>query len=203
MTDLEAIAAKYDTNGDGKLDANDAEYGKFGVWLDSNLDGNSDPGEFTSLADAGITSIDLVSDGIQTVEADGDVTVFGTASFTWADGSTGEVSDAGFTIGDDVSSMMDALLALGGEEAAANDNSGVVAGLQGAQELPNVAVIVDEVMADHAVDAMIDHFAGNQFADDHSAIAVEASYLDSASMALKIVGDAFAFGANRSEEHTS
>jgi len=192
MTDLEAIAAKYDDNGDGKLDAADSAYGKFGVWIDGDLDAVSDPGEFTSLADAGITSIDLVSDGIQTIEADGDVTVFGTSSFTWADGSTGEVSDAGFVTGGDANiGMMEALLALGGEEAAANDNSGVVAGLQGAQELPDVAAIVDDVMDGGFVDAMIDHIAG-----DHGAMAIEASYLDGAAMALKINGDAFAFGAN-------
>src|SRR3546814_16745868 len=131
MTDLEAIAAKYDTNGDGKLDANDAEYGKFGVWTDSNLDGNSDPGEFTSLADAGITSIDLVSDGIQTVEADGDVTVFGPSSFTWADGTTGAVSAAGFTVGGDISSLMEAMLATAGDEARATYHSGRVGGFQG------------------------------------------------------------------------
>jgi len=41
------------------------------------------------------------------------------------------------------------------------------------------------------VDAMIDHIAG-----DHGAMAIEASYLDGAAMALKINGDAFAFGAN-------
>lgn len=190
MTDLEAIAAKYDENGDNVLDANDSAYGKFGVWIDSDLDGNSDEGEFVTLSDAGITSIELVSDGIQEVAADGDVVVFGTASFTWADGSTGEVSDAGFYTGSDTdATMMEALLAVTTQEG---DNEQVeLASLDGAQEEAEVAAILEDVMSDGVVDAMIDQFAG-----DHGVTNVEASYLGDGALAYKIDGGAFVFDGN-------
>src|SRR3546814_17108367 len=86
--------------------------------------------------------------------------------------------------------MMEALLALTAEDAPANDNLSEVASLQGSQELPDVVSIVEDVMADGVIDAMIDHIAG-----DTGAMAVEASYLGSATMALKIDGGAFAFDA--------
>lgn len=96
LTDLEAVAARFDDNGDGVLDASDAAYAQFGVWQDANLNGVNDDGEFTTLADAGITSIGLVSDGIESEEANGDVTIFGQSVFTFANGQTGAVADAGF-----------------------------------------------------------------------------------------------------------
>jgi hypothetical protein len=170
MTDLEAVAARYDDNNDGVLDASDSAYGKFGVWLDSDLDGNSDAGEFVSLSDAGITSIELVSDGVLTSEADGDVTVFGTASFTWADGSTGEVSDAAFATGSELdAAMMEALLiGEGGETQLA------------AQEEDVEAVLAD-ALAESDVDALIDSYvegdSGSSVQSDASD-ALLASFLD-------------------------
>src|SRR3546814_18881478 len=102
MSDFDAIAAKYDTNQDGKLDSADSTYGKFGVWIDGDLDAVNDTGEFVSLADAGITSIDLVSDGLAYVAAGGEVSVYGTSGLTWADGSTGYVADDSIATGRDV-----------------------------------------------------------------------------------------------------
>lgn len=195
-TDLEAIARLYDSNSDGKLDTSDPAYGKFGVWIDANLDANADAGEYVSLADAGITSIDLVSDGIQQIAGDGDVTVFGTASFTMADGSIGQVADAGFATGGDVTDAgMEALLALSAEQAPAGDPSLLavaddVVGKTQAQ-LPDVAAILDDVMAGQSVDAMIDHFAGD--AGHAPQLAAAASYLGSETLTQVIDGGAFAF----------
>ncbi|WP_083495427.1 beta strand repeat-containing protein [Tsuneonella troitsensis] len=92
LTDLEGLAARY---GD-ILDANDADFAKFGVWQDLDGDGVSDAGEFRTLSDAGIVSISLKSDGNAYKAADGEVHVFGTSTFTRADGSTGSVADAAF-----------------------------------------------------------------------------------------------------------
>ena len=61
-TDLQAVAALYDTNKDGFLDALDNDYDKFQVWRDVNGDGYSDVGELVSLSAAGITRLSLVSD---------------------------------------------------------------------------------------------------------------------------------------------
>ena len=97
QTDLQGLAATYDTNHDGVLDARDAAFAQFGVWQDANGNGVSDPGEFRTLTEAGIRSISLVSDGKAYTAANGDVMVAGQSSFTRADGSIGLVADASFT----------------------------------------------------------------------------------------------------------
>ncbi len=83
-TDLEGLA-HFDTNDDGVLDARDAEWGKFRVWRDLDQDGESDPGELQTLAEAGITSISLTSDGVEQTVAGN--TVFGEGSYTDGEGS--------------------------------------------------------------------------------------------------------------------
>jgi hypothetical protein len=95
-TDLEGLRQTYDSNGDGKLTADDAAWNEFGVWQDANSNGITDPGEFKSLGDLGITSIGLVSDGQSYAAANGDVLVHGEAGFTRADGSVGKVGDVSF-----------------------------------------------------------------------------------------------------------
>ncbi len=159
MTDLEAVAARFDSNDDGVLDASDAAYGSFGIWLDADLDAEADAGEFVSLSDAGIVSIDLVSNGLVSAEADGEVVVYGTASFTMSDGTTGTVSDSAFATGPDLDmAAMDALLEL--------------AELQGASvqdlspEIVDAEIIADIVLGGE-VDAVIDQFVAND-AEEHS-----------------------------------
>lgn len=49
--------ARYDDNGDGKIDAQDAIFGRLLVWQDRNLDGLSSADELSSLADRGVKSI--------------------------------------------------------------------------------------------------------------------------------------------------
>ena len=95
QTDLEGLAY-FDSNGDGVLDANDAEFSSFGVWQDADGDGESDAGEFQSLAARGITSIDLSSDGVR--EERDDSVIFGTGSFSYSDGSTGTFADLALTL---------------------------------------------------------------------------------------------------------
>ncbi|WP_326914036.1 beta strand repeat-containing protein [Sphingopyxis chilensis] len=95
-TDLEGLRLQYDSNGDGRLSAGDAEFASFGVWQDANGDGLTDAGEFRSLADLGIVSIALTSDGNAYVAGEGEVIVHGEASFTRTDGSSGAVGDVSF-----------------------------------------------------------------------------------------------------------
>ena len=96
LTDLEALAANFDSNGDGVLNAQDAGWAKFGVWQDANQNGAADDGEFHLLSELGITGITLTSDGKAYAAADGDVHVFGTGSYTKSDGSSGMLADAAF-----------------------------------------------------------------------------------------------------------
>ena len=96
LTDLQGLALVYDSNHDGVLDAADASFAQFGVWQDANSNGVSEAGEFRSLAEMGITSVKLTSDGASYDAANGDVVVHGTTTYTRADGSTGTAADASF-----------------------------------------------------------------------------------------------------------
>jgi large repetitive protein len=96
LSDLQGLAATYDSNKDGKLDAGDAGFAKFGIWHDANSNGVTDAGELQSLATSGIASISLVPDGHSYTAADGQVIVRGDAIFTRIDGSTGRLADAAF-----------------------------------------------------------------------------------------------------------
>jgi large repetitive protein len=93
-TDLQGLAVGFDTNQDGVFDAHDRQFSQFAVWRDANQNGVSDAGEVRSLADWGITSIGLTSDG-QVRHSDG-VIELGRTSATMADGSSMLVADAMF-----------------------------------------------------------------------------------------------------------
>jgi VCBS repeat-containing protein len=101
MTDLQALAARFDTNFDGVFSASDAAYADFAVWQDANQNGSSDAGELISLEQLGITSIQLQSDGAQSTPAAG-VMVQGQASAAMADGSTLLIHDVLFSYSDAV-----------------------------------------------------------------------------------------------------
>lgn len=82
-TDLEGLR-HFDTDDDGRLDPDDAEWVKFRVWQDLDQDGESDPGELSSLDEAGIKSISLTSDGVNRTVAGN--TVFGEGRYVGRDG---------------------------------------------------------------------------------------------------------------------
>jgi hypothetical protein len=52
-----AKLASFDTNGDGVVDAHDADFGKLLVWQDANGNHATDAGELRTLAEAGIASL--------------------------------------------------------------------------------------------------------------------------------------------------
>ena len=94
-TDLKGLAAAFDTNHDGELNAQDAKFVEFKVWQDLNQDGVSDAGEVRSLSDWGVTSIHLVSDGVQRTPAAG-VTEAGRTTASTTTGTAMLVADAAF-----------------------------------------------------------------------------------------------------------
>ncbi|MCU7813685.1 MAG: carboxypeptidase regulatory-like domain-containing protein [Candidatus Thiodiazotropha sp. (ex Rostrolucina anterorostrata)] len=51
--------AEYDSNGDGVIDTSDAAFDQLQVWQDRNENGLTDVGELGSLADAGLSSLDV------------------------------------------------------------------------------------------------------------------------------------------------
>ncbi|MEY4427089.1 MAG: hypothetical protein RL535_1387, partial [Pseudomonadota bacterium] len=109
-TDLEGLAA-FDTDGDGKLTSNDAQWSQFGLVQDANNNGIQDEGEFVSLDQQGIVSIDLHREG--TPELNNGNVVFGTATVAYSDGHTTQAGDVMFAgkdidLPDDVQALLQA-----------------------------------------------------------------------------------------------
>ncbi len=98
-TDLEGLA-HFDTNVDGTLSAADAEWSKFYVWQDANEDGLQTPTELRTLAQAGVQSLNLTTDNVESV-VDG-ATVFGIGAYTRIDGSSAKLADVRFTVSSEV-----------------------------------------------------------------------------------------------------
>lgn len=62
-TDLQALKTVFDSNGDGVVDAQDTDWHQLRVWQDRNLNGEADAGELQTLAQRGITAIDVDPNG--------------------------------------------------------------------------------------------------------------------------------------------
>jgi hypothetical protein len=88
-SDMQALEDVFDTNHDGKLDASDADWNDFGV-LVTNANGTT---TFETLAQLGITSINLNTDNADIVLSDGSKIV-GETTYTTASGTTGTAADA-------------------------------------------------------------------------------------------------------------
>jgi Ca2+-binding RTX toxin-like protein len=99
QTDLEGLAA-FDTDGDGVFSAADDKWSQFGIWQDANQNGITDPGEFRSLADMGVASIALSSDGQFSIV--NDQTVHGVGTVTKTDGTTLDLADVTLQYSSDV-----------------------------------------------------------------------------------------------------
>ncbi len=93
-TDLDGLRS-FDANGDGVFDAADPQWADFLVWRDINGDGLSQEAEIQTLADIGVTAIDLTAEGDATTVAGN--TVHGLGEFIYQDGSSGTYGDVGLT----------------------------------------------------------------------------------------------------------
>ncbi|MHA3960825.1 DUF5801 repeats-in-toxin domain-containing protein [Synechococcus sp. LTW-G] len=100
LSDMQALAAYFDSTGDGFLDASDDAWVYFGVWQDLNIDGIQQDGEFYGLDHWGIESIALEydADSASYAAADGDVQVYGQMTVTYDDGTTGLAEDVAFAV---------------------------------------------------------------------------------------------------------
>jgi hypothetical protein len=88
-----AALAALDSNGDGVMDAQDAQFNQLRVWVDANSNGVTDAGELRTLAEAHIASINLAANH-NSVQQNGNV-VQAFSTYTTTDGSTHEVADVG------------------------------------------------------------------------------------------------------------
>ena len=96
-TDLQGLAKVFDSNQDGILSTADSEFSTFGVWQDANSNAVVDAGEFSSLTDRGIVSLSLISNGVSSSAANGDVLVYGQTDYAHANGNLGLAEDVAFT----------------------------------------------------------------------------------------------------------
>jgi hypothetical protein len=184
LTDMEALHAQYGA----QLDASDADFTQFAVWNDANSNGVVDANELHSLSDAGITSISLVSDGNAYSAAGGDVQVAGTATYTKADGSTGDAADAIFSTGSAAKATQEV------ERVAANSNSVALAAAVAAAGLAAAEPLAAKPVGhDGSTDPVVSAVAAN----DTSSVAGDSQpSSDAQSSSSALVGDAPAEHAN-------
>lgn len=93
-SDLDGLRS-FDSDGDGALTANDTDFARFGVWVDAGSDGIAANGEFRSLADLGITSIDLGGQAVNRIWEVGQNIVVHEGSFVM-NGEAHDFADVGF-----------------------------------------------------------------------------------------------------------
>ncbi|MGI9344900.1 MAG: calcium-binding protein, partial [Gammaproteobacteria bacterium] len=91
---FEALAA-LDSNQDGVLDANDDQFGNLLIFQDTDQDGVADPGELTSLEEAGIASLALAYSNQNFVDAAGNEHRQ-VGSYTNSEGYTAAMTDVWF-----------------------------------------------------------------------------------------------------------
>ncbi len=83
-TDLEGLRLAFDSNNDHVFDAQDELWSDFGIWQDSNTNGLTEEGEYKSLIEMDILSINLDSDG-QVKHQDGNI-IHGIGEYTLGSG---------------------------------------------------------------------------------------------------------------------
>jgi hypothetical protein len=98
LTDLAALRDFFDSNHDLVFDSHDHAWQDFGAWSDHNSDGVCQDGEYITLDQLGIASIDLHSSSSSSVEISGDVVIYGHSSFVFTDGSIGSLDDVSFGV---------------------------------------------------------------------------------------------------------
>ena len=95
-SDLAGLRA-FDSNEDGKLDAEDERFASFGVWRDANGNGKVERGETITLTQAGIASLDLTGAPTENTTSFGDVSIVNTGTYTLTNGTTRDFADAALT----------------------------------------------------------------------------------------------------------
>jgi hypothetical protein len=95
-TDLDALREIFDTNGDDRLNSEDADWTQFKIWRDSNQNGVVDGGELMTLDEIGITELSLLTrEGTSQILSDGTVN-HGLIDVTMDDGTVVDGGDIAF-----------------------------------------------------------------------------------------------------------
>ena len=162
---FEALA-QYDSNGDGVIDAGDEVFDSLRVWVDADGSGTSDEGEMKTLAELGITSINLGYENVN-AETGTEATIGNTATFTREDGTVGNIGE--IWVSSDLFDTVDKV------DVEISDSI---------KELPNVRSIgnVYSLHVAMALDetgelkALVESFAAEEDADKRMAIAEQILY---------------------------
>jgi len=92
-----AQLATYDSNGDGMVDAQDANFAELRIWQDANSNHQTDAGELMTLAQAGIASLKVGYTELPFVDKQGNLHLE-RSSATMADGRTVDMTDVYFSV---------------------------------------------------------------------------------------------------------
>jgi serine-aspartate repeat-containing protein C/D/E len=92
-----AKLASFDSNGDGVVDAQDADFAKLLVWQDLNGDHQSDAGELMTLAQAGVASLTVGYTEQPYLDAQGNLHLE-RSNASMADGSSVDMTDVYFNV---------------------------------------------------------------------------------------------------------
>jgi serine-aspartate repeat-containing protein C/D/E len=92
-----AKLASFDSNGDGVVDAKDADFAGLKIWRDVNGNHQTDDGELMSLADAGLVGLSISYSELPFLDAKGNLHLE-RGSATRADGSVVDMTDVYFNI---------------------------------------------------------------------------------------------------------
>uniref|UniRef100_UPI0034DFF0FA calcium-binding protein n=1 Tax=Snodgrassella gandavensis TaxID=2946698 RepID=UPI0034DFF0FA len=90
-----AVLSEFDSNGDGKVDANDKDFSQLRVWRDLNQDGISQADELFTLEQVGVKSLNLEHRNTNTSLGNGN-SLAQTGSFETTDGSVHAMGDVNF-----------------------------------------------------------------------------------------------------------
>jgi hypothetical protein len=92
---FQALSA-LDANADRKIDASDPAFAELRVWVDSDSDAVTDPGELKTLAEAGVRSISL--DAQRSTQVDQGNLIGLISSYETTDGETRDIVDVWFRV---------------------------------------------------------------------------------------------------------
>ena len=88
--------ASLDTNGDGWVDASDSRFAELKVWVDSNLNGKTEPGELRGVSELGVSRLSLAAKASQR-ESEGNFIGL-VSAFEGPDGQSRELADVWFQV---------------------------------------------------------------------------------------------------------
>jgi len=92
-----AKLASYDSNHDGVVDANDAQFASLLIWQDKNSDGKTDAGELMSLKEAGVASLKVAYTELPFVDANNNLHLE-RSSVVMSNGKAADMTDVYFDV---------------------------------------------------------------------------------------------------------